>query len=199
MSNPTPTRADYICLYVDNSNIFHEGQRYAEQQRGENRLAFRIDFSAFLQLLLRNRPVKEVVWGGSIPPETDSVWKALRDRGVQPDLIPRSDSGENETVDNKIQLLMHRHVRKYRHNPGTIVVCTGDGKGYHKEEGFLYDLEGHVEAGWAVEVISWTHSCHRLLQQFARTRGRFIALEQYYDAVTYIKGGRSSSAVPALT
>lgn len=197
MSDAPQSSDDFVCLYVDNSNIFHEGQRFAEQQRSEDRYAFRIDFTHFSQLLLRNRPVREVVWGGSIPPATDTVWQALKDRGVDPHLIPRSDTGENETVDHKIQLLMHRHVRKYRDNPGTIVVCTGDGKGYHNEEGFLYDLEGHVEAGWAVEVISWTHSCHRHLRQFAEDNGRFIALDNFYDAVTYIKGGRHASGAVA--
>jgi len=97
--------------YVDNSNIFHEGQRMAER-KGESRNDFRIYFRNFVLLALRGRTLKEVVWGGSIPPENDEVWNYLQDMGIKPDLIPRSESGENETVDHQIQLKMHRHARK---------------------------------------------------------------------------------------
>ncbi|HEX8131311.1 MAG TPA: hypothetical protein VF527_19585, partial [Pyrinomonadaceae bacterium] len=99
-----------ICLYVDNSNIFHEGQRYAEERVGEDRYAFRIHFAHFLYLAARGRRFDEVVWGGSIPPPTDAVWQQLGNRGINPALIPRSESGENETVDHAIQLQMYRHT-----------------------------------------------------------------------------------------
>jgi hypothetical protein len=47
-----------------------------------------------------------------------------------------------------IQLRMHRHVRKYRENPGTIVLATGDGAGYWQEDGFFYDVEGCRRRAW---------------------------------------------------
>lgn len=181
--------SDFVNLYVDNSNIFIEAQRLAGN-RGEESKACRLYFRNFIDLALRGRPVKEVVWGGSIPPAQDSVWDHLRDKGVEPHLIPRADSGENETVDHIIQLRMHRHARKYRDNSGTIVVATGDGKGYDDEDGFLYDLEGFLEAGWAVEVMSWDHSCHGKLKTFAESNGQFINLDHYYDQITFIKDGR---------
>jgi len=183
-----------LCLYVDNSNIFHEGQRFASLKRGEDRHAFRIHFSNFIDLVTRAEPATEIVWGGSTPPTTDSVWSQLKEQGISPVLIPRSESGENETVDHAIQLQMHRHARKYRKQPGTMVLCTGDGKGYFKEEGFLYDVEGFVEDGWKIRVVSWTHACHQNLLSFAREKGEFVALEDHYDHVTFIKSGRLASA-----
>ncbi len=185
--NKPPCEA--VCIYVDNSNIFHEGQRFAEL-RGEDRYRFRIYFGGFLELATRSRLIREVVWGGSIPTPNDSVWQRLRALNVDPFLIPRSETGENDTVDHRIQLCMFRHARKYRGCPGTIVLCTGDGKGYLREEGFLYDLEGHAQDGWRIEVLSWTHCCHPKLREFAKRRGRFIPLDHYYDAITFIEGGR---------
>jgi len=179
-----------VFVYVDNSNIFHEGQRFAEKFRNEDRYGFRLHFPSFLSVLVSSEKPKEVVWGGSVPPPDDTVWSRLSALGVEPVLIPRGPGGENETVDNSIQLYMHRHVRKYRQSPGTIVLATGDGAGYHKEQGFLYDVEGFVKDGWALRLLSWRHSCHGKLQQFANANGEFVALDDFYDQFTFIEGGR---------
>lgn len=178
------------CFYVDNSNIFIEGQRYAEERAREDRYGFRIYFRNFAKLALRDRTADETVWAGSIPPPEDSVWGHLRDLGIDPELIERADAGEQETVDHLIQLRMHRHVRKYREDPGVIILATGDGKGYDQEDGFLYDLEGFVEDGWSIELLSWEHSCHRRLRAFAEENGEFIPLDQYYEQITFIVDGR---------
>jgi hypothetical protein len=119
---------EYVNLYVDNSNLFIEAQRIAGKI-GENPQGCRIYFKNFIDLALKGRAVKEVVWGGSIPPARDTVWDHLRVKGVEPELIPRASSGDNETVDHIIQLRMHRHARKYKAEPGTMIVGTGDGKG----------------------------------------------------------------------
>ncbi|MBI5773561.1 MAG: hypothetical protein HZA89_07450 [Verrucomicrobia bacterium] len=185
-----PIHANYSCLYVDNSNIYIEGQRVAEKFVRETRTDFRIYFPNLIKLLTGKRPVKEVVWGGSTPPESDDVWGFLRGTlHIEPDLLKRA-GGENETVDHLVQLRMHRHVRKYRHAPGTIVLATGDGKGYHREEGFLYDIEGFVADGWQLEVASWEHACHKKLREFAEKHGKFISLDQHYYEVSFIRNGR---------
>lgn len=183
-----------VCVYVDNSNIFHEGQRFASEQRGEDRYAFRIHFARFIDLVTGSQAAQEIVWGGSTPPTTDDVWRRLGERGIKPHLIPRSPSGENETVDHIVQLQMYRHASKYAATPGTMVVCTGDGKGYDNEEGFLFDVEGFVKAGWELRVVSWTHSCSARLKGFAEQNGKFIALEEHYDEVTFLQGGRRAGA-----
>jgi hypothetical protein len=181
---------NYVCLYVDNSNIFIEGQRIAETLISEDRYSFRLHFRNFINLAIHGRELRKVVWGGSIPPPEDSVWKYLESIGVKPELIPRSPSGENDTVDSRIQLKMHRHARKYQDQPGTMVVATGDGKGYGSEDGFLYDLEGFLERGWEIEVMSWEHSCHGKLKEFAQKNGKFVSLDAYYKEITFIKGAR---------
>lgn len=181
----------YICLYVDNSNIFHAGQEYASKIAKEKGSAFRIYFRHFVDLAVHGRVVKEVVWGGSIPPPDDSVWAFLKGEiKVAPDLLPRAKGGEHETVDHLIQLRMHRHIRKYRDEPGTIVLATGDGAGYFQDQGFLYDLEGFVEDGWKIELLSWEHSCHKALKKFVEEKGKFIALDSFYKQISFIKDGR---------
>ena len=76
-----------------------------------------------------------------------------------------------------------------------MVLGTGDGKGYRNNEGFLFDLEGFIEDGWNVEVLSWTHSCHRRLKQLAEEKGRFIPLERHYNSITFIQNDRWAEMV----
>ncbi len=72
-----------------------------------------------------------------------------------------------------------------------MVVATGDGKGYDAEDGFLYDLEGFLEGGWGIEVMSWEHCCHNKLREFAQKHGQFVSLDPYYRQITFIKNGRT--------
>lgn len=185
-----------LVFYVDNSNIFHEGQRFAETKAHESRHGFRLYFPNFVKLCLQGRIPNEVVWAGSIPPPDDSVWTYLRDElGIEPELLNRSGVGEQETIDHLIQLKMYRHVRKYKDDPGTIILATGDGKGYEQEDGFLYDVEGFVNDGWRLELYSWEHSCHRRLRNFAETHGEFVSLDKFYDKISFIKDGRIVSSL----
>lgn len=186
--------AKFVCIYADNSNLFIEGKKVAEQH-GEPKGKFRLYFPNLINVLAVGREVKEVVWGGSIPPENDHLWEYLKKINVKPDLLPRSTTGENETVDHLIQLRMYRHAREYRSNPGTIILLTGDGSGYFKKEGFLYDIEGFVNDGWNVEVASWDHCCNKRMRDFANDRGKYVKLDSYYHKISFISGGRVVSKI----
>jgi len=179
----------FVCLYADNSNLFIEGKKVA-RNRGEDAKKFRLYFPNLISALAAHRKIEHVVWGGSIPPKNDQLWDYLRKVDVEPDLLPRSETGENETVDHLIQLRMYRHARQFRDSPGTIVLLTGDGKGYFKNEGFLYDIEGFVNDGWAVEVASWDHCCNAKMREFAKDRGKYIKLDDLYEKISFISGGR---------
>lgn len=179
-----------VCIYVDNSNIYIGGQEVAKTFN-EEAARLRIAFDNFLALITHgNMEFDEMVWGGSGSHETENIFKSITDRGVDLQLIPRSASGENETVDQAIQLSMYRHSRKYRDSPGTIILCTGDGKGFHEEKGFLYDVKGFTEDGWKLHLYSWDAVCHHGLKHFAKTHGHYVPLEKHYRAITFIEHGR---------
>src|SRR6202008_3879373 len=184
-----------ICIYVDNSNIYIGGQEAAKLHH-EDAMQLRIAFNNFLFLVTHgDMEFEEMVWAGSGPMEMEDIFKSITDRGVDLQLIPRSDSGENETVDQAIQLSMYRHARKYRDSPGTIVLCTGDGKGFHEEKGFLYDVKGFIDDGWNLNLYSWDAICHNGLKQFAKQHGYYVPLEKHYHSVTFIKDHRQAKDV----
>jgi hypothetical protein len=185
-----PGRKQPVCIYVDNSNIFIGGQQVAKARK-EDPDHFRIDFNNFLHLITHgNMAFDQMVWAGSGTPDLEEVFNRIMNEKIDLQLIPRSESGENETVDQAIQLSMYRHTRKYRQAPGTLILCTGDGKGYHEEKGFLYDLQGFIEDGWQLILYSWDKICHKRLKQFARNAGEYIPLDKYYSSITFIKEQR---------
>ena len=184
-----------VCIYVDNSNIYIGGQETAKH-RGEDSMGLRIAFNNFLFLITHgDMEFDEMVWAGSGTPEHEEIFKSVTDKGIDLQLIPRAENGENETVDQAIQLSMYRHHRKYKTTPGTIVLCTGDGKGFSEEKGFLYDVKGFTEDGWKLNLYSWDAICHHGLKHFAQQHGHYAPLENHYEAITFIKDGRHAKQV----
>lgn len=188
-------RKNPVCIYVDNSNIYIGGQEAAKKHM-EDPTQLRIAFTNFLYLITRgDMEFEELVWAGSGSSEMEDVFQSITARGVDLQIIPRSESGENETVDQAIQLSMYRHHRKYRDSPGTIVLCTGDGKGFHEEKGFLYDVNGFIEDGWGLSLYSWDAICHHELKRFAKKYGYYTPLEKHYYEITFLKNGRREEPV----
>jgi hypothetical protein len=77
-------------------------------------------------------------------------------------------------------------------DPQVGVLMTGDGAGYDDGAGFHADMERMHAAGWGIEVLSWQKSCRRALREWATTNGVFVALDDHYESVTFLEGGRRS-------
>lgn len=89
-----------------------------------------------------------------------------------------------------LQTMMLRTAFDHMDNPTTIAVLTGDGASKQLGEGFLTDLKRIKSAKWEIEVYAWESSCNKFLKQFAEENGKFIALEKYYDIITFLKEDR---------
>jgi hypothetical protein len=76
--------------------------------------------------------------------------------------------------------------------PQIAVLMTGDGAGYDDGVGFHADLERMHTAGWGIEVVSWDAHCRRALRDWALKNGVFVRLDDYYESVTFLEGGRRS-------
>ena len=74
-----------VFIYWDNSNIFHEAQRLAEERNGTPgaRHLVRINFDAIMQLAHAGREVGNAVAAGSVPPEMRQLWNRLETAGVR--------------------------------------------------------------------------------------------------------------------
>ena len=180
-----------VFIYWDNSNIFHSAQELAEDRGGEGDSYYRlrINFSNLYKLAAADRPVVRASATGSIPPALNALWNVLEGQGVKTDLFQRGEDtpSEQDVPDERLQLAMMRDAFKYKHEPGTIVLLTGDGRGYDEEKGFFKTIEDVHSLGWRIELLSWNHSCYQRMKEWVQDHGTYIALDDYYDSVTFLK------------
>lgn len=186
---------DNVFIYWDNSNIFHEAQRLAEERGDEGpnaRYRARIHFDSMLRLAHADRPIERAVAAGSVPPEMRQLWNRLESVGVEVSLFDRGsrERGEQETPDQILQLQMLRDALDYNGDPGIVVLLTGDGAGYLQGAGFHSELERMHKRGWRVEILSWAHSTNQRMRRWAEENGVFVALDDFYEAVTYMEPSR---------
>ena len=185
---------DSVFIYWDNSNIFHEAQRLSEE-RGEGpnaRYRVRIHFDHMLCLAHADRPLKKALAAGSVPPEMRQLWNRMESKGVEVHLFDRGtpERGEQEMPDRVLQLRMLEDALDYNGDPGIVVMLTGDGAGYLEGAGFHSTLERMHKRGWRVEILSWAHSCNQRMREWAEENGAFIALDDFYEAITFMEPSR---------
>ncbi|MFA1722447.1 NYN domain-containing protein [Xanthomonas campestris] len=186
-----------VLLFIDNSNIFISGKNVAEQFEGSPaRQSYRLEFDHLLELALAGRQLIKASIVGSIPPEERAIWERLEAvTGVAPELFERgAGSGKEQGLDQCLQVNMLRAISDHK-DPQICVLLTGDGSGYDDGAGFHADLERMYDAGWGIEVLSWRNSCKRALRLWAEKVGNFIALDDHYTSITFLKPARRSTAV----
>ena len=183
-----------VFIYWDNSNIFIEAQRIAEERNEhvDARYRVRINFDNMLRLAHADRPMRRALAAGSVPPEMRHLWNRLANEGVQVTLYDRgrADLGEQEIPDRILQLRMLEDAMDFVEDPGIVVLLTGDGAGYSEGAGFHSTLERMHRRGWRIEILSWAHSCNRRMKEWAQENGVFVALDDFYDSITFLEPSR---------
>lgn len=180
---------DKVFMYWDNSNIFISAKDVAAERDGEGaRFRVRVHFRNLLDLARAGRDIKHAVAVGSIPPELRHVWNRLENEGVTVQLLERGAlQGGEQGVDQVLQTAMLRDAFDYNGDPGTAVLLTGDGAGFESGVGFHADLERMHRRGWRIEVLAWRHSCNRRMREWAEANGKFVALDDFYESVTFLE------------
>ena len=185
---------DGVFIYWDNSNIFHEAQRLAEEGEvgPDARYRVRINFDSMLRLAHADRPMRHAVAAGSVPPAMRQLWNRMESMGVKVKLFDRGspEGPEQDMPDRLLQLRMLEDALDNNGDPGIVVLLTGDGAGYLEGAGFHSTLERMHKRGWRVEILSWAHSCNQRMRRWAEENGVFVALDDFYEAVTYVEPSR---------
>ena len=189
---------DKVFVYWDNSNIFHEAQRLAEEQDEgpDARYRVRIHFDNLLQLAHAGRTLQKGFAAGSVPPEMRSLWNRMESKGVEVALFDRGDParGEQQIPDHRLQLQMLTDALDYNGTPGIVTLLTGDGAGYFEGGGFHRTMERMHKREWRVEILSWKHSCNQRMRHWAEANGVFVALDDFYHAITFLEPSKPGYA-----
>jgi hypothetical protein len=134
-----------VFVYCDNSNIFIEAQRIAEERNEhvDARYRVRINFDNMLRLAHADRPMRKAITAGSVPPELRQLWNRMEHQGVRVELFNRirADLGEQEIPDQRLQLEMMKDALIWADDPGIVVLLTGNGAGHLEGVGFQSALE----------------------------------------------------------
>ncbi len=142
-----------VFIYWDNSNIFIEAQRLAEEREDEPdaRYRVRVFFDNMLRLAQADRPLERAYAAGSVPPEMRQLWNRMEGMGVKVELFDRGIPGreEQEIPDRLVQLRMLEDALDYNGDPGIVVLLTGDGAGYLEGGGLPQYPGAHAQAGLA--------------------------------------------------
>ena len=157
---------DQVFVYWDNSNVFHEAQRLAEEREGTPgaRYLVRIHFENLLRLAEAARPLAKAVAAGSVPPEMRQLWNRMENRGVQMRLFDRDEKDQGRTGSaGSLVAAMHAGRRPgQQRRPGHRRPAHRRRRGLlPRGRGFHRTLERMHGRGWRVEVLSWAHSCNR--------------------------------------
>ena len=176
-------------LFVDWSNIYL-GRREAALQRGEDPLAVRVSAERLAALMAFGRPVQQAI---AVVNEVRTPPEAIRRiaRGFRPIPARPATDGFEQTNDALLRERMWGCL--FAMKPGVMVLASGDGNGWDTGEGFSQPLLAARRLGWAVEVLAWRHSLHRRLASTVKEfGGAVILLDDYYDQITFVQGGRVS-------
>ena len=178
-----------VFIYWDNSNIWMSAKNAAEEREGEEaRARVQIHFRNLLKLAHADRPIGRAVAVGSVPPELRHVWNRMENESVDVRLLERGAmQGGEQGVDQTLQVQMLQDAVDNNGDPGIAVMLTGDGRGFAEGAGFHADLERMHKKGWRIEVLSWRHSCNRQMREWAEENGKFIALDDFYENITFLE------------
>ena len=171
-----------------------------ERSEGPNaRYRVRVNFDNILRLAHADRPLKKALAAGTVPPEMRQLWNRMESTGVEVQPFDRGSSGrgEQEIPDRVLQLRMLEDALDYNGDLGIVVLLTGDDAGYLEGAGFHSTLERMHKRGWKVEILSWAHSCNQRMRRWALENGVFVALDDFYEAITFMEPSRPGAELAA--
>lgn len=175
-------------LYVDNSNVFIEGQRVAAV-KNFNALdivdairrqifdhSYRLDFGKLYQFITTNgdNTVKKAMLFGSRPPLNDSLWAVAKSAGFEPIVEDRNPANKEKKIDTGIVAAMFEHAfTQADKEKDRFVLVAGDGD-------YVPAVARLVSLGFKVDVVFWQHASHELQQVCSH----FIAMDSHFSKLS---------------
>ncbi len=166
-------------LFIDNSNVYIEGQRVAREKFHYDDslvIRFRVSYGGLLDFVSEGRSLSEAVLVGSRPPPNDALWNRLKNLGIEPRIFDRSIyTGKEKRVDAEMNNAI-RDCLEDNPEPGTIALVAGDAD-------YVPVLERCIKRKWAIELYFWPQASSEL----KRLPGvKFVDLAEGFESVTFL-------------
>lgn len=173
-----PKSSTRVYLFIDDSNIFIEGQRTAGHRDPSDAMArrrFRIDFGRLLEWISEGRTLTDVYLVGSRPPEVDSFWKLLDRKGIRHTILDRQ-AGREKGVDHDLVAEMVETSILQEKDDAVISLVAGDGD-------YRSTLDRLAKRGWNLEVYFWTSGCSSLI----RNTPWYVNLDPHFNEFCFFE------------
>lgn len=172
-------------LYLDNSNVFIEGQRvYAARHSAQKKLTkaldrhYRLDFGKLIEITCGfDSDLGKLLFYGSEPPPTDSVWEAASQHGFRNKIFQRSKHNKEKMVDTQLTVdLMKDIYTELQPTTDRIVVVAGDAD-------YVPAIEAARDRGFFVKVAFWQHASSAI----KKAASEFLPLNGHLKDLTHTR------------
>lgn len=177
-----------LFVYVDNSNVWIEGQRIqavrqglatdlADAQRRHVAAQWHYDFGRLYKIACPSTaPIGRSILFGSRPPADDSLWNIARREGFQVITYDRNAANKEKQVDISLSTTMmedsYEHMKATRQDVAVLVGGDGD---------FVPTVKSLKRRGFGVRVVFWSHAVSRELRDSADD---FVVLDPHFETLT---------------
>ena len=169
-------------LYLDNSNVFIEGQRVSAARKSGSPLSreldkdYRLDFGKLIEIACGfNADLGKLMFYGSEPPPTDSVWRAAQQYGFKNKIFQRSKHNKEKMVDTQLTVDLIRDIYTgLDPQSDRIIIVAGDAD-------YVPAIEAAREMGFYVKVAFWQHASAAI----KKAGSEFLALNGHLTDLTH--------------
>jgi len=180
-TNPTIREHRTIHIYIDNSNLWIQGQKTYAKSQGLVNVSWdptwRFDVGHLKSVLTGNSSLRandantdiKVNLYGSTPPPVDTVWKAIESHNVNVSTFARSTwDGREKQVDAQLALDSTEQAVDdyYLGNISEFIIVSGD-------RDLLSAVQKITKRGFAVQVWSWKDG---LSNAFAQEQDKLVTV-----------------------
>lgn len=177
-----------LFVYVDNSNVWIEGQRIKAVRMGaahdikdaQSRnitVDWHYDFGRLYELACPSEAkIGRSILFGSRPPADDSLWKMAERQGFEVKVFDRNAANKEKQVDVSLATTMledsYEWMQPARHDIAVLVAGDGD---------FIPNVRSLQRRGYGVRVVFWSHAVSKELRDAA---DEFVSLDASFDDLT---------------
>jgi hypothetical protein len=121
------------------------------------RVRFRIDYGRLLEWITEGRTLVSVYLVGSRPPEADTFWNVLPEKGIDSPKIFDRQAGREKGVDHDLVAEMVETSILQQKEHAVIALVAGDGD-------YRSTLDRLSGKGWQLEAYFWSSGCSPLIR-----------------------------------
>ena len=169
-------------LYLDNSNVFIEGQRVFAARNTGKALSrdldrqYRLDFGKLIEITCGfDADLGRLMFYGSEPPPTDSVWRAAKQYGFKSKIFQRSKHNKEKMVDTQLTVDLMKDIYTVL-DPSTdrLIIVAGDAD-------YVPAIVAARDRGFHVKVAFWQHASGAI----KKAASEFLSLNGHLTDLTH--------------